>query len=212
MAAIRFGAAISYKLLSHFGNSGGSDGASKSACSSPYAGSRCAWAQQTRSDCSWRAPRRRSLLSVRDGLCMQVGSGYLDITGGTEDGISGWVDTGRRHPASRDLGTRAMGSPRRGPGLHRWILALGQAALACRHALFAGIKEPQISPLRYAPVLMTKAVGRHGSPLYAKSGRRMGHPKPWLPMQRRRVIPFPTRLREWAARDDKVSYVMNLSS
>jgi len=47
-----------------------------------------------------------------------------------------------------------------------------------------------------ASVLMTKAVGRHGSPLYAENGRRMGHPKPWLPVERRRVIPLPTRLRE----------------
>jgi hypothetical protein len=92
------------------------------------------------------------------------------------------------------------------PGCRRHLVVV-RLHLSFLH--FAHLSELQIPPLRYAP---NDKGGREAwrSPLYAKNGRRMGHPKPRLPVQRRRVIPFPTRLREWAAptadrdrRDDK---------
>src|ERR1700733_10374792 len=41
---------------------------------------------------------------------MQVGCGSPDITAGTEDDISGWLDAGRRHPGLAQFGSPADGS------------------------------------------------------------------------------------------------------
>lgn len=41
---------------------------------------------------------------------MQVGCGSPDITAGTEDAISGWLDAGRRRPGLAQSGSPADGS------------------------------------------------------------------------------------------------------
>ena len=50
------------------------------------------------------------------------------------------------------------------------------------------LRVPRSSNPGYASIPINKGMwGRHGSPLYAKSGRRMGHPEPWLG-HRRQVV------------------------
>jgi hypothetical protein len=55
-------------------------------------------------------PRRRSLLNVRDGLCMRDGYGYPDITAGPEDDMSGFLDAGQLHRGLAQSGSPADGS------------------------------------------------------------------------------------------------------
>jgi len=122
--------AISYKLLSHVSNAGGSDVDQETPVGRDMRGDVVRWRGKRAGRCSYGAPAAGRRGASGTGIACGLGMDTRILPLERETVYLGSGTLGGATPASRNLGARPMGSSRRWMGLGQRILALEPAARA----------------------------------------------------------------------------------